>query len=219
MSVDDGQNACCSVQLGNKGNYLLKLKLHFLMFLESFFIVRSTCFGHHSVHHQEHYCSLCSPVKQWCGKTPTKIARNKHTKTKNLWLHKLQQCSWRWTLWYPKHVERTTKKFPRTLESVQSVGINNYLSYDGQNIRIGWFGLPVVVYHPLSVNNVYVSGPSENWQMDWQSEKQAPRSVAAGHNITFTRPATTFRLFIFVMTQHFALSCLCVGLPSQENQN
>jgi hypothetical protein len=27
----------------------------------------------------------------------------------------------------PKHVERTIKNFPRTLESVHSVGINNYL--------------------------------------------------------------------------------------------
>jgi hypothetical protein len=33
----------------NKGNYLFQLNVHFLMFLERFFIVRSTCFGHHSV--------------------------------------------------------------------------------------------------------------------------------------------------------------------------
>jgi hypothetical protein len=43
-----------------KGNYLFQLNVHFLMLLESFFIVRSACFGHHSVHHQEHYCSLRS---------------------------------------------------------------------------------------------------------------------------------------------------------------
>jgi hypothetical protein len=28
-------NACCSVHLGNKGNYLFQLNVHFLMFLES----------------------------------------------------------------------------------------------------------------------------------------------------------------------------------------
>jgi hypothetical protein len=40
-------NACCSVHIGSKGNYLFQLNVHFLMFLESFFIVRSTCFGPH----------------------------------------------------------------------------------------------------------------------------------------------------------------------------
>jgi uncharacterized membrane protein len=30
-------NACCSVHLGNKGNYLFQLNVHFLMFLESIY--------------------------------------------------------------------------------------------------------------------------------------------------------------------------------------
>jgi hypothetical protein len=43
----------------NEGNYLVQLYVHFLMFLESF-IIGSTCFGRHSIHRQEHYCSFCS---------------------------------------------------------------------------------------------------------------------------------------------------------------
>jgi uncharacterized membrane protein len=31
-------DACCSVQLGNKGNYLFQLNVHFLMFSESFLL-------------------------------------------------------------------------------------------------------------------------------------------------------------------------------------
>jgi hypothetical protein len=31
-------NACCSVHLGNKGNYLFQLNVHFVMFLESFLL-------------------------------------------------------------------------------------------------------------------------------------------------------------------------------------
>jgi hypothetical protein len=45
--------------LSIKGNYLVQLNVHFLMFLESF-IISSTCFGLHSIHRQEHCYSFCS---------------------------------------------------------------------------------------------------------------------------------------------------------------
>jgi hypothetical protein len=59
-------NACCSVHLGYKGNYLFQLNVHFLMFLESFLlfaqhvleitasIIRSTTVV---------YAAICFPVE------------------------------------------------------------------------------------------------------------------------------------------------------------
>jgi hypothetical protein len=63
--------------------------------------------------HYTMFTTLKLTVKQRCGKTPLQGARNKHTKPKNLWLHKLQQCSWWWALWCPEHLERTIKKLSK----------------------------------------------------------------------------------------------------------
>lgn len=72
-------------------------------------------------------------------------------------------------------------------------------------IATGWFGLSVVFCHPLSVNNIFVSSPSENWQMDWQTDK-LPHLLQACHNMNFTRHVTTMRLCIVITIRHFALS-------------
>jgi len=91
--------------------------------------------------------------------------------------------------------------------------------HDDRIISTGWFGLSVLVYHALSGNNIYVSSPSENWQMDWLTVRQASLSIAVYHNMNLTRPVTTVGLFIVTTTQYFALSHFYVWLPSKNCLN
>jgi len=77
-----------------------------------FTLLRSTCFGHQFVHHQELLsctCSLWSPVLMlpvcWGGEySPPQHTGNINTGDQRL--HVQLRSSWWWTNWCPKHVER-----------------------------------------------------------------------------------------------------------------
>jgi hypothetical protein len=95
-------NACCSVQLGNKGNYLFQPNVHFLMFFEIF-----------KLFFAQHVSDVTTSIIR--NTTVVYAARG------FLVLVCLFRAIFVGVL--PHH----NKNFARTLESVHSFGINNYL--------------------------------------------------------------------------------------------